>query len=195
MLSSDGKRKQSGDFSPPVLESLEPRLLLTTMQVPIGGGMTSFIYRGSEGSLVRVTLSNYGEPPDVDDWTGVFPYKDPIGTVELMRWANGDVAEMGGLLDGAPVNGGLTGPTFTLDLAFPLWSDPTTVLALACDLASGTIWAFDNNTSELWEVDPVTGQPVAPPVYVVDSAQPLFEYDITAMDVSPDGRRAAHVGH
>ncbi len=187
MLSSDGKRKQSGDFSPPVLESLEPRLLLTTMQVPFGGGLTSFIYRGSEGGLVRVTLSNYGAPPDVDDWTGVFPYKDPVGTVELMRFDAGDVAQMGGLLDGVPVNGGLTGPTFALDLAFPLWGNPATVLALACDPVTGTIWAFDNNNSELWEVNPATGQPIGPAVYVVDSAQPLFEYDITAMEVSPTG--------
>lgn len=65
-------------FCPPLLEGLEPRLLLTTMALG-GASLTNLVYMGSQGQLVRVTLSN--------SVTGV-------GEVEVMRWDGNDVADM-----------------------------------------------------------------------------------------------------
>jgi len=188
MHSSDGKRGERDTFAPPVVESLEPRLLLTTMTVPtLIPGMsaeTIFVYRNGEGNLIRVTLAN--------NVTGV-------GQVELMRWTGtgegsilsgaGNVANMPGWLDGVDVFGGIPqrgfNAAYQLNTDFPQWANPADVLAIGCDTGMDVIYAFDNNTSELWQVDPTTGQPVAPPVHVYDGWQPGLDYTVTAMDVEP----------
>ena len=78
MAGFNGRRDGRDCFCPPVLEGLEPRLLLTTMALN-GATITNLVYMGSQDQWVRATLSNYV--------TGV-------GEVEVMRWAGGDVADM-----------------------------------------------------------------------------------------------------
>lgn len=172
MFGSDGKRDGGESSSPPMLEALEPRLLLTTMALdPATLTTSNFVYENSQGDYVRVTLSN--------DVTGV-------GAVELMRWDLGtsNVAHISGELDGTPMFGGLAS-TFQLDTLFPLWATPEDVQAIGYDDNLPNIWAFDNYDSEMMEVDTGTGMPTGTNYGIVDSAEATFVYDVTAMDVDP----------
>ncbi len=180
MFGSHGKPEGMDSFAPPVLESLEPRLLLTTIALdPIAGLTTSnFVYRNSQQDLVRVTLSN--------DQTG-------IGKVELLAWdgdlapGSGGLVNIGGELDGTPIFGGISGISFTLDNLYPIWANPEDIQAIAYDPGTGGIWAYDNGDNELMEVSVANGLPTVTVVPVVSNLDPTFTYAVSAMDVRPTG--------
>jgi len=167
-MSTSGSNCDIARQNPTLMEDLEARLLLSTVSVG-----DQFIYREANGSLIRVDVQS----TDVTGQTFPFP---PVGQIELMRWEAGNVADMPGWLNGAPIDGGAT--YRRLDEPRPNVSGRTGIVALAS--AGGVMYAFDSATSELVSLNPVTGATITNLGQVPDSVEPTFYWDIRAMATS-----------
>lgn len=153
------------------VEELENRLMLSTVSEG-----EQFIYREADGTLVRVDLNAV-------DVTGVETIMPPQSQIELMKWENGDVADMPGLLDNVPIDGGTT--YRRLDSPCPWRTGRTGISSLTP--SNGVLYGFDANTSELLSLDPTTGLVITNLGRIPDSVEPTFYWSIRAMAVKANG--------
>ncbi len=169
-------RSSGDDRNRPQFESLEQRLLLTTLQAG-----EWLVYNGSQDRFILATMTGN------------------TGTAEILALDldSGDLANIGalmGALDGSfgPVDvfGGLTGVS-ALDTILgtpPSYLDQQIVLGLGGNQATGVLYSYDNFTYKLWQVDQVNGVRLAgTDLDVRDGAEPSYSYTIDAMTVNGAG--------
>ncbi|KKL99031.1 hypothetical protein LCGC14_1818480, partial [marine sediment metagenome] len=181
MFDADMNRSGPGrHIVEPNFESLEPRLMLTTMNVG-----DWFVYRGALGQQTLVTLNSV-VPAQSPVWLA------PQGQIELMAQdeTTGDVMDLSGMLNGSDVFGGISG-NLPLDRPIPPdtapWIDLEDVLSLGANATTGEIYGYDNVTGELWTVDPLSGVKIGMLGVVTDVIEATYGYDITAMTVDANG--------
>ena len=153
MLSHGAKHTSDPERNLPQFEGLESRVLLTTLTT---GDM--FIYRDSNGHLVRVELESV-------DVTGL-GRQTGVGQVELMKWVGaapaGDVFDMPGRLNGVSVVPDMFGEGITggwLDGAD--WNTGLSAVTAMGSFSTTQVWAYDRVTKGVYVINPVTHAVVA----------------------------------
>ncbi|HET6427002.1 MAG TPA: hypothetical protein VFJ30_01235 [Phycisphaerae bacterium] len=163
----------------PLFESLEQRLMLTTLQAG-----EWFVYNGSQDKFILVTMA--GNPGSKAE---ILALDHKTGDVNLM--------DISGMMGGpgwgpSPVFGGFSG-LGNLDtiIGSPPYLDQQIVLGLArrpAQLPAQELYSFDNFLHQLWVVDALNGTRVpGSNRLITDSLQPFYGYTIDAMTVNAAG--------
>ena len=159
MLSHGAKHTSDPERNLPQFEGLESRVLLTTLNAGVLPSMPDvFIYRDSNGHLVRVELASR-------DVTGQ-GRQTGVGQVELMKWVGaapaGNVFDMPGRLNGVSVVPDMFGEGITggwLDGAD--WNTGLSAVTAMGSFSTTQVWAYDRVTKGMYVINPLAHTVVA----------------------------------